>query len=146
MNRQSHNRTTLYGWAPSVTRLSGRWTNELVEGERADFVLGYALTKTRTEQRRMSRHNVPTTFIPDDYDEVEPEIELWKFRPTLLERALAKHVICAQDADLIRRTRGEGVSLKAFADDSGLAYDALRMRRARAENLLRRDFRTTDLR
>lgn len=123
-----------------------RLTNELVEGERIDYVLGYALTKTRTEQRRMSRHNVPTTFIPDDYDEVEPEVEEWKFRPTLLERAVAKHVICAEDAELIRRTRGEGVSMRSFADNSVLSYDALRMRRTRAEDLLRRHFRSTDLR
>jgi hypothetical protein len=123
-----------------------RFTNELVEGERVDYVLGYALTKTRTEQRRMSRHNVPTTFIPDDYDEVEPEVEQWKFRPTLLDRAVAQHVICAEDAELIRRTRGEGDTLKSFAAESRSTYDALRMRRTRAEDLLRRHFRATDLR
>jgi hypothetical protein len=123
-----------------------RFTNELVEGERVDYVLGYALTKTRTEQRRMSRHNVPTTFIPDDYDEVEPEIDHRDLRPSLLERAVAQHIICGQDAELIRRTRGEGGSLKAFTDESELTYDALRMRRSRAEDLLRRHFRSTDLR
>ena len=123
-----------------------RFTNELVEGERVEYVLGYALTKTRTEQRRMSRHNVSTTFIPDDYDEVEPEVEPWKFRPSLLERAVTNHVVCAEDSELIRKTRGEGVSLSAFADQSDLTYDALRMRRTRAEDLLRRHFRTTDLR
>jgi hypothetical protein len=123
-----------------------RWTNELVEGERVEFVLGYALTKTRTEQRRMSRHNVPTTFIPDDHDEVEPEIDHRDLRPSLLDRAMAKYVICAEDAELVRRTRGEGDSLKAVANESELTYDALRMRRARAENLLRSHFRTSDLR
>ena len=123
-----------------------RFTSELVEGERVEYVLGYALTKTRTEQRRMSRHNVPTKFIPEDYDEAETEVEPWKFRPSLLERAVAKHVICSADAVLIRRTRGEGVSLSAFAEQSDLTYDALRMRRTRAEDLLRRHYRVTDLR
>ena len=123
-----------------------RFTNELVEGERVEYVLGYALTKTRTEQRRTSRHNVPTTFIPDDYDEVEPAIDHRDLRPSLLERAVAQHIICVEDAELIRRTRGEGVSLKAFATESGLPYDALRMRRTRAEDILRGHFRSTDLR
>lgn len=123
-----------------------RWTNELIEGERVEFVLAHSLTKTRTEQRRMSRHNVPTTFIPDDHDEVEPEVEQWKIRPSLLERAEAKHVISADDAELIRRTRGEGVSLKTLAGEARLPYDALRMRRTRAENHLRRHFRVTELR
>ena len=123
-----------------------RFTNELVEGERVEYVLGYALTKTRTEQRRMSRHNVPTTFIPDDYDEVEPELEDNDLRPSLLERAVAKHTICSEDAELIRRTRGEGDSLRSFAAGSELTYDAIRMRRTRAEDRLRSHFRTTDLR
>lgn len=123
-----------------------RFTNELVKGERVDYVLGYALTKTRTEQRRMSRHNVPTTFMPDDYDEVEAEIDHRDLRPSLLERAVAQHIICTEDGELIRRTRDEGVSLKACATESGLPYDALRMRRSRAEDLLRRHFRATDLR
>ena len=123
-----------------------RWTNELVEGERVDFVLEHALAKTRNEQRRMSRHNVTTTFIPDDYDLGEPEIESFEVTPPLLDRAEANRVICKQDADVIRKTRGENASLQILADDSGTSYDALRMRRTRAENLLRRHFRATDLR
>ena len=123
-----------------------RWTNELVEGERVEFVLAYALTKTRTEQRRLSRHNVPMTFIPDDYDEVETEVEHCELRTPLLDRAVTNHVISKEDADLIRRTRGEKVSLQALADESGATYDALRMRRTRAEDRLRIHFRATDLR
>jgi hypothetical protein len=123
-----------------------RWTEELVEGERVDFVLEHALSKTRNEQRRMSRHNVTTTFIPDDYDMDEPEVEPFEVAPSLLSRAEANRVICREDAELIRKTRGEKVSLQNLADESGTSYDGLRMRRARAEDRLRRRFRTTDLR
>ena len=123
-----------------------RWTNELIEGERTDFVLEHALAKTRNEQRRMSRHNVPTTFIPDDYDEGEPEVEPFEDAPSLLVRAEANHVISRADAELIRTTRGENISLQFLAEESADSYDALRMRRSRAEDRLRRHFRTTDLR
>jgi len=123
-----------------------QWTHELVEGERVDFVLSHALAKTRNEQRRMTRHNVQTTFIPDDYDEEEPEQEVFEDTPSLLDRAVANYVISENDAALIRRTRGERQSLETIADESGTTYDALRMRRARAEDSLRRRFRVTDLR
>ena len=123
-----------------------RSTHELVEGERVDFVLKHALAKTRNEQRRMSRHNVPTTFIPDDYDMGEPEVEPFEVIPALLDRAVANHVICMGDAETIQRTRGGRVPLQVLANESGMTYDALRMRRTRAEVSLRRRFRTTDLR
>lgn len=123
-----------------------RWTHELVEGERVDFVLAHALSKTRNEQRRMSRHNVPMTFIPDDYDTGEPEIEPFDVSPPLLARAITNHVITKDDADLVQRTRGEMKSLQVLADQTGTTYDALRMRRTRAEECLRLHFRATDLR
>jgi len=123
-----------------------RWTHELVEGERVDFVLAHALAKTRNEQRRMSRHNVPTTFIPDDYDTGEPEVESLEVSPPLLARAVANHVISKDDLELIQRTRGEKKSLQVLADRTGSTYDALRMRRTRAEDCLRRHFRATDFR
>lgn len=123
-----------------------RWTNELIEGERVDFVLEQTLTKTRNEQRRLSRHNVTTTFIPDECDAGEPEAEPYEIAPSLLARAVANHVICEADALLIWMTRGERISLQVLAHESDTSYDALRMRRARAETLLRRRFRTTDLR
>jgi len=123
-----------------------RWTHELTEGERVTFVLEQALMKTRTEQRRMSRHNVPTTFIPDDYDEVEPEVESINFAPALLDRAVANYVISSSDATLIRRTRGDKKRLEDLAKEFGLSYDALRMRRTRAEDCLRRHYRVMDLR
>jgi hypothetical protein len=123
-----------------------RWTHELVEGERVDFVLAHALTKTRNEQRRMSRHNVPTTFIPDDYDTGDPEGEAIDVSPPLLTRAVASHVISKADAELIQGTRGEKESLEVLASQSGTTYDALRMRRTRAEECLRHHFRARDLR
>jgi len=123
-----------------------RWTHELVEGERVDFVLEQTLTKTRNEQRRMSRHNVPTTFIPDDYDTGEPGVEPFDVSPPLLARAVVNHVISEDDAELVQRTRGEKKSLETLANESGSTYDALRMRRTRAEDCLRHHFRATDLR
>ena len=123
-----------------------RWTHELVEGERIDFVLKHTLTKTRNEQRQMSRHNVTTTFIPDDYDVGEPDAELYEFAPSLLKRAEANRVICREDAELIRKTRGDGISLRVLAQETGATYDGLRMRRTRAEDRLRRRYRATDLR
>ena len=126
--------------------LALRWTHELVEGERVDFALEQALTKTRNEQRRMSRHNVPTTFIPDDYDTGEPEVEPFDVSPSLLARAVANHVISKADSELVQRTRGEKKSLRLLADQSVTTYDALRMRRTRAEDCLRLHFRATDLR
>jgi hypothetical protein len=122
------------------------WSSELVEGERVNFVLEHALAKTRNEQRQMSRHTVTTTFIPDDYDVDEPEIGPTEVAPSLLVRAEANRVICKEDAELIRKTRGQKISLQFLADESGTSYDALRMRRTRAEDCLRRRFRTTDLR
>jgi hypothetical protein len=123
-----------------------RWTHELVEGERVEFVLAHALTKTRNEQRRMSRHNVPTTFIPDDYDRGEPEVESSNVSPPLLTRAVTNHVISEDDAELIQKTRGEKKAIEVLAIESGSTYDALRMRRTRAEDSLRHHFRATDLR
>jgi len=123
-----------------------RWTHEVVEGERTDFVLAHALTKTRNEQRRMSRHNVPTTFICDDYDTGEPEGEPIDVSLPLLARAVTNHVISEDDSDLIQRTRGEKKSLEVLASESGSTYDALRMRRTRAEDCLRHHFRAADLR
>jgi len=123
-----------------------RWTHELAEGQRVDFVLEHALTKTRNEQRRMSRHNVPTTFIPDDYDASEPEEDYFDVPAALLARAVANYVISKDDAVLIQRTRGEKKSLQSLANESGSTYDALRMRRTRAEDCLRRHFRASDLR
>ena len=123
-----------------------RWTHELAKGDRVDFVLDHALAKTRNEQRRTTRHNVPTTFIPDDYDVAESEFEPFEAISSLLDRAVENRVICERDAELIRRTRGEKTPLREIAREFNTSYDALRMRRARAEASLRRHFPMTDLR
>ena len=123
-----------------------QWTQELLEGERVEFVLAQALMKTRNEQRRMSRHNVPTTYIPHDYDIGDPEVELLECNPSLLNRAVANHVIGLEDAEIIRRSRGGANTLLNLAKESGASYDALRMRRSRAESRLRSYHQSTDQR
>ena len=122
------------------------WTNELVEGERADFVLMHALAKTRNEQRRVTRHNVTTTFIPDDFDTSEPKTERSVTAFDIHTRAIAKRVISKADSLLIQITRGEEIPLQVLADELGMSYDALRMRRTRAEDALRHYARSKGLR
>jgi len=115
-----------------------RWTHELVEGERVEFVLSHAFTKTRAEQRSMARHNVPTTLLPDDYDAAEPAMERLEIAIGLLARAVADRVITNDESMLIQRTRGYQMSLQSLADESGCSYETLKKRRNRAETRLRR--------
>jgi hypothetical protein len=115
-----------------------RWTQELIEGERVDFVLNHAFTQTRSEQRRMARHNVPTVVIPDDYDVAEPDVDSLGLSVMLLNRAVEGHVISNDESQLIQRSRSGEISLQDLATVSGDSYQALRKRRYRAETKLRR--------
>ena len=115
-----------------------QWTHELVKGERSDFVLSHAFTKTRSEQRSMARHNVPTTLIPDDYDVAELEMEPLEIADRLLARAVADRVITVDESSLIQRTRADQMSLQSLADEFGCSYQTLKKRRNRAETKLRR--------
>ena len=114
-----------------------RWTNELVEGERVEFVLAQALSKTRSEQRRMARHNVPTTRLPVDYDEVEQEYLYDNLAVTFLRGAVEQSVISKDESELIERSRGDGVALNTIAADLGVTYETVKKRRHRAERKLR---------
>jgi hypothetical protein len=118
-----------------------RRSQELAEGERVEFVLGHAFSRTRSEQRRLARHNVPTIRIPYDCDVEEPEVELEGATLTLLFTAVETRVISAADLELINKSRGVGKSLRNLADESGDSYLMLRKRRSRAEFKLRQHMR-----
>ncbi len=114
------------------------WAPELAEGGRADFVVAEAHRRTRAEQRRMARHNVATDRLPGDFDRAldEPEESAPGLGPRL-DRAVRARVISEADDRLIRATRTGERTLSEVARETGSNYDALRMRRARAEGRLR---------
>ena len=115
------------------------WTQELVEGERADFVLREARVRTRAEQRRMARHNVATDPMTDEVDRAveESELDVALEVEARLDRAVRAGVISGSESRLIEATRTGERSLEEFTRDTGRRYGALRMRRARAESRLR---------
>jgi hypothetical protein len=112
------------------------WTHEFVEGERVDFVLSYALSRTRMEQRRLARHNVPAVAIPLDFDVAEPE-EPSTDVASHLARAVDQLIITAAESQLIVDTRVGESTLQSLATVAGDTYSTLRKRRARAESRLR---------
>jgi hypothetical protein len=119
------------------------WTHELVEGERADFVLAYAASRTRRAQRQMARHNVPTEALPGGFDRAEPESGYLDEGQTRLARAIERRVITVDESRLIEETRGGTRTLHQVALATTDSYDALRLRRSRAEARLRRYFNVT---
>ncbi len=114
------------------------WTHELREGERVDFVLCHAASRTRSEKRRMARHNVPTEALPADFDQAELEIQYFGEVEIRLVRAVERRIISSDERRLIEETRGGESTLHQLAVSTADSYDALRMRRARAEARLRR--------
>ena len=65
--------------------------------------------------------------------------------PDWLLKAEELRIITRDECELIASTRGGARSLYEFAVASGLAYNALRMRRARAEDRLRRFYGVTEV-
>ena len=114
------------------------WTHELREGERIDFVLRHAASRARREKRLMARHNVPTEALPADFDRAEPEIEYEGEAEIRLVRAVERRIISSDERRLIEETRGGQSTLQQLALSTADSYDALRMRRSRAETRLRR--------
>jgi hypothetical protein len=112
------------------------WTHEFVEGERVDFVLSHALSRTRMEQRRLARHNVPTVAIPLDFDVAETEDPSTDVE-NRLARAVDQQIITAGESQLIVDTRVGECTLQLLATIAGDTYSTLRKRRARAESRLR---------
>jgi hypothetical protein len=113
-----------------------RWTHEFGEGERVAFVLSHALSRTRMEQRRLARHNVPAVAIPLDFDVAETE-EPSNEIVNRLARAVDRQIITAGESQLIVDTRIGESSLQSLAAIAGDTYSTLRKRRARAESRLR---------
>ena len=114
------------------------WTHELADGERVDFVLRHAASRARREKRLMARHNVPIEALPADFDRAEPEIEYEGEAEIRLARAVERRIISSDERRLIEETRGGQSTLQQLAVSTAESYDALRMRRARAETRLRR--------
>jgi hypothetical protein len=86
----------------------------------------------------LARHNVPTVKIPWGYDEVEPEVKLRDMSVVVLSLAVENHIISPDESALIEVTRSGRRSLDELARESSDSYNALRMRRSRAETRLRR--------
>jgi hypothetical protein len=116
-----------------------RWTEELVEGERADFVIAHTSSRTRGEQRRMGRHNVPADPLPGDFDCEAKSVPCSNDSAAeRLDHAVLVGIISSEERRLIHVTRTGESSLYALANLSDVQYDTLRFRRARAEDRLRR--------
>ena len=106
---------------------------------RAHFVVNFAFSRSRCEQRRALRHNVRTEELGAN-DVAEPTTD---WLPTLtqhLEQALAAGVINPDEAEVIEMTRLSGCALVQWSALTGEPYDRLRKRRLRAETRLRRYF------
>ena len=65
-----------------------------------------------------------------DAGEVDGDVE------ALLDKAVEAHAITAGEAELILCTRIDGAELAALADAQGVSYNAIRVRRQRAERRL----------
>jgi hypothetical protein len=122
-----------------------QWAHELGEGQRVAFVLDHTLGQARAEQRSMARHNVPTCSMMRELDAGELASSSHRAIPEWLARAEEQRIITGADCDLIASTRGGAQSLHEFAVASGLEYNALRMRRSRAETRLRRFYGATEV-
>lgn len=114
-----------------------RWSEELVEGERVDFVLTHTLSRTRAEQRRLARHNVPADAFPRDFDLEDESVPCDEMRvASRLAHAVRLGVISPGERALIEATRTGESSLHSLAKSND-HYDTVRVRRARAERRLR---------
>jgi DNA-directed RNA polymerase specialized sigma24 family protein len=91
------------------------------------------LKKTTHELKRYRRDRDQFTDDAPEQAALEPgdrDVE------RLVRRAIAAAAISEQEADLILRTRIDGVDLHALADEAGLAYHTVKVRRLRAEKRL----------
>ena len=97
-------------------------------------IRSYTLNKTTYELRRNRRDR-------DQYTH-EPPTEQAALKPAdddvqrLVQRAIAAAAISEEEAELILRTRIDGVDLHALAEEAGLAYHTVQVRRLRAEKRL----------
>ena len=117
-----------------------RWTNELPEGARRDFIMRHVRTRTRGEQRRLARHNAPAGPLPHDFDRAA-SVATWDEVPSRLAQAVDRRVITPTERELIETTRGDGKSLLELARCGPASYKTLHQQRLRAERRLRAHYR-----
>jgi len=84
--------------------------------------------------RRAVRDRAELDVVPARLALTRPEID--SDVEAVLARAVRAGAITAAEAELILRTRIDGVSLTSLARSQGASYDALRVRRRRAERRL----------
>jgi hypothetical protein len=97
-------------------------------------VLFDALKKTTREFRRELRYR--DRFGEELPGDSPASLPLDSDVERLLARAVTAMAISREEADLILRTRIDGGDLRARADELGVAYHALKVRRLRAEKRL----------
>lgn len=89
-----------------------------------------------TRRKALDRFVYESARLADPLDEQAEEVEDLRAEADVEEplvRAIAAGVLTDDDAELILRTRVDGVSLAVLAAETGTAYDAMRLRRRRAE-------------
>jgi DNA-directed RNA polymerase specialized sigma24 family protein len=84
--------------------------------------------------RRAVRDRAELDVVPARSSLARPEVD--SDVEALLARAVRAGALTAPEAELILQTRVDGVSLVSIARSQGVAYDALRVRRRRAERRL----------
>lgn len=132
--RSSDLEAEIISWALEALQ----WTHELVDGERVEFVLRHVISRVRRQRRMNARHNIQTETL-DHFTELEElpyEPDELDFE-MCLDLALERGVISLEESALIRSTRSPKVNLVSLARASTDSYDALRMRRRRAEARVR---------
>jgi hypothetical protein len=117
-----------------------RHTHAIDHGDRAQFVLRHASSRTRSAQRQSAVHNVKAERIMDDFDAEQPPVDFSRTVAERLSEAMAMNIITSDEAELLEMTRSGECSLRQWAKATGEPYDRLRMRRTRAEKSLRRYF------
>ncbi len=106
---------------------------------RREWLAATAVNSARARVRRERKGNFPTGPLDPEFDVEEPEEEnaLVLHRLDAMWAGVRLEVISIPDFALIDCTRVWGTSLSDLAEVLPASYDALRMRRSRAERRLR---------
>lgn len=130
------------GVAEIVARATAalQWTWEIKEGRRVDFVLRETAKAASVERSSIRRRHVISLPIDDEFDAAEPTLDDAQTATEYLRRAVELRVIDDLEYDVVVSTRSGLASLNDLAERLDLSYDALRMRRCRAETRVRRLF------
>ena len=115
-----------------------RWTREVEKGRRVAFVVREVAKAVSAERSSLRRHYVASLPIDDGFDVAEATLDDGPTAVSRLRRVLELRVIDDLEYDVVVSTRSGLASLTELATRFGLSYDALRMRRSRAETRIRR--------